>query len=906
MSDRFPTSSERQPEPADSLCFRWPWRPYQERVLRSLQEQLTDRRVHIVAAPGSGKTILGLEIFRRLGRPAVAFSPTTTIRDQWILRLGDFLPADTPAPPEWASTSLQTPKYFTSITYQALHTKYRLDDKDEHTETEVTDDDEAVPTNQQLAEIVHLLKRLGVATLIFDEAHHLQKEWWKALRHMVDEFGDATLISLTATPPYTALGSQWRHYEDLCGPVDEEISVPELVKVDTLCPHQDFVWMVPPTEKNAADVRQFDKAVEKFISEIYSDPVFADAVLTHPWIIAAEPPVDQVLENPEFAVSLLVFLKAKEKPLSKGLLRLLDCKAGELPKLDRRWYQALIERYLFDESWPLNSSAQLHRKDLLARLRREGLLWKRELRIVQSRSLKRLLSLSSSKIKACLEVSRVEERMRGEQLRQVILTDFVGDPRLTNSTHQFEERLDACAVFTKLVSALPESTRTRVALLTGKIAVVHQARIERCQTTGHLSESVFVPLDVIPGYVRIDNTPHDLSKIVAVITALLAEGEIRILVGTRALIGEGWDAPCVNSLVIASFVGSFVLTNQMRGRALRIDSKDKAKVASVWHLVTADLFNWSGQSDLVDLNKRFQTFVGLAHTRPAIENGLERLDLPPLAGLDALDLNNSEMRHRLADIRSIEQQWKDATEAGTYKRVVPAVSTRNPRRFRTIHFRNTLMHASLLAALAFGQWFFGNINALLRFSTEQLSTSQFVLAWVSAIGLLGTLPGLFRSLKLWLLHLPVDGSLQQISVCLLDTMVQTHVLKTARNKFRIVVSNELGKFSIALTGGSYYEQQLFADCLKELLGPIENPRYLLTRRSLRWLGRRRDYHAVPHPISSEKTRAEIFYRYWQQRMGSSELIYTRSQKGRKILLQARARAFSTAFLPTCERRDRWQ
>src|SRR5437870_11901564 len=90
----------------------------------------------------------------------------------------------------------------------------------------------------------------------------------------------------------------------------------------------------------------------------------------------------------------LSFLKAKEKPLSKGLLRLLDCKAGDLPKLERRWYQALIERYLFDESWPLNPRAQVHRKDLLARLRRDGLLWKRELRIVQSRSLKRLLSLS--------------------------------------------------------------------------------------------------------------------------------------------------------------------------------------------------------------------------------------------------------------------------------------------------------------------------------------------------------------------------------------------------------------------------------------------------------------------------------------------------------------------------------
>ena len=52
-----------------------------------------------------------------------------------------------------------------------------------------------------------------------------------------------------------------------------------------------------------------------------------------------------------------------------------------------------------------------------------------------------------------------------------------------------------------------------------------------------------------------------------------------------ALLGEGWDAPCINTLVLASSVGSFMLSNQMRGRAIRVDSAQPQKTANIWHLV---------------------------------------------------------------------------------------------------------------------------------------------------------------------------------------------------------------------------------------------------------------------------------------------------------------------------------
>ena len=92
------------------LEFRWLWRPYQQRVLDALDDHFADQKLHVVAAPGSGKTCLGLEVFRRLGKPGLVLSPTRTIRDQWLGRLADFLPPGSPCPPPWSSASLDHPE----------------------------------------------------------------------------------------------------------------------------------------------------------------------------------------------------------------------------------------------------------------------------------------------------------------------------------------------------------------------------------------------------------------------------------------------------------------------------------------------------------------------------------------------------------------------------------------------------------------------------------------------------------------------------------------------------------------------------------------------------------------------------------------------------------------------------
>lgn len=101
--------------PFGTLRFQHKWRPYQERVLNAVNAHLDDRRLHIVAAPGAGKTTLGLEIFRILEKPALALSPTRIIRDQWIERLTDFCDTDDPTTLKWVSNSSHAPRLFTSI-----------------------------------------------------------------------------------------------------------------------------------------------------------------------------------------------------------------------------------------------------------------------------------------------------------------------------------------------------------------------------------------------------------------------------------------------------------------------------------------------------------------------------------------------------------------------------------------------------------------------------------------------------------------------------------------------------------------------------------------------------------------------------------------------------------------------
>ena len=247
------------------LQFRGKWRDYQERVLLHAQQYLKDGKIHIVAAPGSGKTTLGIELIRRLGAPCLIFSPSITIRQQWLMRIQEGFLTEEADPQEILSNNLKQMKQMTATTYQALYSAMKREqgtleeDSGEAAEEEaaaseavdgvdaadskvaaggVTEEADGEKETEQVDyrdfDIFKAVKEAGITTICLDEAHHLRSEWWKALETFLDKLPDVKIIALTATPPYDSTPAQWKRYIDMCGPIDEEIFTPELVREGSL------------------------------------------------------------------------------------------------------------------------------------------------------------------------------------------------------------------------------------------------------------------------------------------------------------------------------------------------------------------------------------------------------------------------------------------------------------------------------------------------------------------------------------------------------------------------------------------------------------------------------------------------------------------------------------------------
>ncbi len=80
--------------PFKKLEFIFPWRSYQEKFINNINKHIVDKHLHVVAPPGSGKTILGIEIIKQVGKKTLVLAPTLTVRNQWENRLQTFFVKD--------------------------------------------------------------------------------------------------------------------------------------------------------------------------------------------------------------------------------------------------------------------------------------------------------------------------------------------------------------------------------------------------------------------------------------------------------------------------------------------------------------------------------------------------------------------------------------------------------------------------------------------------------------------------------------------------------------------------------------------------------------------------------------------------------------------------------------------
>lgn len=863
------------------LSFHGTWRTYQQRVLDRASVYLKDKKIHIVAAPGSGKTTLGIELIRRLGAPCLILSPSITIRQQWLERLSSGFLLKGQHPEDWFSNQIRDPKPITAITYQALHCCMKqycgvLKEEEDEEQEETVDF-----TDFHLYEV---LKETGISTICLDEAHHLRSEWWKALEELVSHMPDATLISLTATPPYDSTPAQWKRYLDLCGPIDEEIFTPELVREGSLCAHQDYLYFNWPAKEELQAVQDFADHAGACVAELSADPEFARLVATHQGLLNPESYGEIFLENPKYFSSLLIFLHAKGISFSP-YLKALTGTTEKLPKLTPEWLEALLQGFLYDD---VDSYAadQVFREQWITRLKACGCIQKNKVCLVKNNAISRLLINSRGKLNSIAAIANAESESLGSNLRMLILCDYIKKEQLTllsDETKPIQE-IGTVPVFALLYRA--GLSGMGLGILSGSVVVIPDTAREPLETL--LAEcgqtASFSPL-YETGYLRV-TVKGNQHHIVSMITELFTRGHIRILIGTKSLLGEGWDSPCINSLILATFVGSFMLSNQMRGRAIRTMPGVPDKTSNIWHLVCIPPRFQSLEvvsEDLETLKRRFDSFLGVSYTEPVIENGLERI-LPEtdFSSARKVEAINKRMLKEAADRKGLLNRWQETLSCIPPSHTVEEVEQIDASLADPGYLFFNAIAGQLICAFMGLLFFFLEYPLYSAFGNSMLSILLYAGCFLCIL--------LFcrYGFRLAAMATP-QKRMKQMAQALLDALQSLGLLESD-TPCRVVVENS-GDILVFLylKGGTTRDKTLFAACLEEFFGVIDNPRYLLVQKK----GKKKiqEYFAVPEVFGKRKEDAEIFLHAMKKALGPYGLVYTRTPEGRKILLKARTHSF---------------
>ncbi len=856
-----------------TLKFKYTWRNYQAELLKNFSLHIADNHFHVIAPPGSGKTLLGLEIVKKINKKALVLSPTLIIRNQWKNRLQTFFTDDLIY--EDVSFDIKKPSNITFSTYQSFHAFYkRFENKDD---------------------FVAFFKKQKIEVLVVDEAHHLKNTWWNSLNEL-KKHSNLTIVALTATPPYDSSKSEISKYFELCGEIDDEIAIPNLVKEGDLAPHQDFVYLSKPEGAEIDFIVNYRKKIGAFIQGLKTDTELISFIKLHRFYSKTESNLEELYANPEYFSAILVFLHATGEIISKNKLSVLGFNKGEkieFPQLNYEWVEILFQNLLVDDRDNLIAD-ESYLFNLEKKLKQLHILSNKKVNLVGNDVIYKSLSQNPSKLTSIVSIIKSEQKKMGTALRAVILTDYIRKEFINTSKEHLAlvNKLGVLPIFQHLRIHL--SNKKSIAVLTGSLVIIHNSILDKFKQLHKVNEDIGKLLEVDNEFVILPKS----SNLVETITKLFEDGYIKILIGTKSLLGEGWDAPSINSLILASFVGSFVTSNQMRGRAIRKDQSRPNKTGNIWHLACIDPTVDDGGKDIETLNRRFDAFMGISNYRFVISSGMNRLGLPDVYKVEDIDSINKATIEDSESRTDTILKWNKSISQG--KRL-----TKELNYFH--HGKNTFpkqkkIYLKDTVKFFIVELFFGTSLFLVKFVLNNLSVvlSKGILYFTYA--LLSTFVlnfGLktYDALRIYIQYGLIHKKIEKMGEVILDTLFELGYMTSHREN--ITIQSELlskGDVTCTVIGTTQYESTLFVNALEEVVQPIKNPRYLIIVKSFfRRTLKLENYYAVPTIFGSHKKDVLVFQKYWNKGMGRSKIFYTRHFEGRKLLLKARLYHVSNAF-----------
>jgi len=939
-----------------------PFRRHQGEALAALDAAWAAGRdrAWVVLPPGAGKTLVGLETIRRAGLPAVVLSPNTAIQGQWVAGWRSLHGHTGPDTAIATDRDLDAP--VTALTYQALAVFADPPDRDDPADHDDPADrdgpadpggaEDPAPTelgrlHPHGRALVARLQELGPLTLVLDECHHLLESWGRLLAEVLDLLPQARVLGLTATPPTTLSTEQADLVGELFGEVVHATSVPAVVREGDLAPFTDLVWLVEPT---ALEQEWLDGQRERFaeLTTALSDPAYGSTPFLT-W-------VDQ-----RFAGEVPFARVARQHPaLADAALRLAHVGLLQLRQDDPAAQAAAGERHRRapdDEDWALlvddwhdrclalsgDPADEEVRGGLRRALPSVGWALTRS-GVRRGRSpVDRVLARSAAKSRALVEIVSAEHRVLGDRLAMLVICDHEAATATVPADLAGVVGTRAGSARLALADLLadPGTAALDPVLVTGRTVAGARSTMVRLRdrvAVEHPHVSLVVSDADADGIYELTgpaggSTGWSSRTWVRSVTAMLADGEARVLVGTRALLGEGWDAPRVTGLVdlsTATTVGSVV---QTRGRTLRLDPADPDKVAVNWTVCAVATDHPRGDSDWNRTVRKHEGYFGVdaagdvvdgvAHVHPSF-SPFAPPDPATFDATNAAMLVRAEQRADVARAWSVGTAYDDRVRTAAWVRPGRASSVPVLARTAPVEPRPLVLtadgirgatawpvvpgHAArdrravaavLLAAAGCGVVLGHPWWAAVAVALAVLAAAASVAAARSQRReVLATRRDLLEEALQ-----PPD--LVGMAAAVADGLHLNGLIRAGAAALTWHPDPD-GRVRIELAGTgptARDDSTVFAEALAELLAPIGAPRYLVPRpvltsppddRALGELPRPADvrpdgqaWHPVPTVLGTRAARAACFARAWDRWVGGGPALHTGSPEGAGVLAAVR-------------------
>lgn len=492
----------------------------------------------------------------------------------------------------------------------------------------------------------------------------------------------------------------------------------------------------------------------------------------------------------------------------------------------------------------------------------------------------RVLAYSREKASAMVTILEQEWDLLGDRIRAVVITDF---EKTSAVQAEIRDVLDehvggAIAAFRRVVEH-QRTNRLDPILLTGSTVLVDADLAEKflqqasrwlAQRALRATLSTKTLNQSEAPFCQILGAGPDWSPRVYVemITELFQAGVTRCLIGTRGLLGEGWDASRINVLVDLTTVTTSMSINQLRGRSIRLDRHWPEKTANNWDVVCVSPEFAKGFDDYHRFKKKHQWLFGVAddgeiekgagHVHPAF------LELQPQELEGKIGALNQEMLQRATRREQAREAWRIGQPY--LGQITHTVEVRDP------------------AAVA---------SAASDASAARPARQFAPFGWRSpewnAQSLTKTI-GKVVLLALQSLH-PI-GPAQAETVARDDDFVR-----------------------ISLSRATPEIAKRFADAMSQVLGPIDNARYIIPREvdvlQANWISqwfpemlgqwlhsKHRGiamWHAVPDVLASKKEDVLQFEKLWNQWVSPGQALFALRGQGQQTLEEMLNRGQTPSF-----------